>query len=209
MLKYIKQILENRRIRREGGQKTSIFLREKTLENNSVDIGLYSYGSCFNAEFNTGGFVKIGRYCSFGPNVRYFGGNHPMCNASMSPYFYQNAWAKPISDVVVTDIERSALEIGNDCWIGYGVTILPNCRFIGNGAVVGAGSVVTKDVPPYSVVVGNPAKIVKYRFDFETINIIEDSKWYELPPEKLLDYYEYINNPKEFAFRCKKALSRS
>ena len=202
MIDYIKKRIENYRIRKEGGQRTSSYLREKTLREHKVSIGLYSYGSCFDSTFNTGGSVTIGRYCSFGPQVRYFGGNHPINYVSMSPFFYQNSWAKTVSQVKVKDIERNSLEIGNDCWIGYNVIILSGCHSIGNGAVIGAGSVVTKDVPPYSIVAGNPAKVIRYRFDQKTIEMLEESKWYQLQPDELLEYYDYINTPDEFVRHC-------
>ena len=72
---------------KEGGEKYSITLRKKCKENKKVDIGLYTYGSCFEPGFNVGGTVKIGRYCSFAGNVKYYGGNHPMHYVSMSPFF--------------------------------------------------------------------------------------------------------------------------
>ena len=73
------------------------------------------------------------------------------------------------------------LEIGNDVWIGNRAIILGKVRSIGNGAVIGAGAVVTKDVPAYTVVGGNPARILKYRFDEATICKLEDLRWWELP----------------------------
>lgn len=168
-----------------------------------VTVGMYTYGSCFDSNFNTGGKIEIGNYCSFGPNVRYFGANHPINYVSMSPYFYQKKWSEKIADIKVSDVKRNKLVIGNDCWIGAGVTILSRCHYIGNGAVVGAGSIVTKDVPPYSIVVGNPAKVIGYRFENDIISIIENSKWYNKRPEELLEFYEDIDNQKVFCEKLK------
>lgn len=193
----IKRKINNIIIRRQGGQATSTLLRE-IAKTKKVCIGMYSYGSCFSDEFNTGGEVEIGRYCSFGPNVRYFGGNHPLEYVSMSPYFYQQTWSMKFSNIKVKDIERSKLIVGHGCWIGANAIILSGCHKIGNGAVVGAGAVVTKDVPPYSVVVGNPARVIKFRFDEESIKMIEESKWYELSPDKLLEQYDSIDDAKTF-----------
>ncbi|MBR3614186.1 MAG: CatB-related O-acetyltransferase [Clostridia bacterium] len=159
----------------------------------NVDVGLYSYGGCFDQSFNLGGKVTIGRYCSFAANIRYFGANHPMNYVSMSPYFYNKKFSPNVKD-----IERKHLIIGNDCWIGYGVIITNKCTKIGNGAVIAAGSIVTKDVPPYAVVAGNPARIIKYRFDEEIINEIENSKWWEHTPDECLRYYNLIDKPLEF-----------
>lgn len=89
MLKLkVGEYLQKRRIRDEGGEKTSDTLRKNTLQEHGVDVDLYTYGSCFEPDFNVGGKVKIGRYCSFGANVHYFGANHPVDHAVMSAYFY-------------------------------------------------------------------------------------------------------------------------
>ena len=178
---------------RTGGQQESMFIRDLTRKKYKVDVGLYSYGGCFEKEFNLGGQVTIGKYCSFASNIRYFGANHPMNFVSMSPYFYNKSFSENVKDV-----ERAHIKIGNDCWIGYGVIITNKCSTIGNGAVVAAGAVVTKDVPPYAIVAGTPARIIRYRFDEETIKIIEESKWWEYPPTKCLKYYDLIDKPVEF-----------
>ncbi len=192
---FLKIYLNKKKIMRQGGEKTSTLLREIIWKKNKVKIGLHTYGGCFSDEFNLGGQVEIGRYCSVGPNVHYFGANHPMNYASMSPYFYQKSWGGES----VTDIQRHKLVVGNDCWIGASSIITCNCKKIGNGAVIGAGAVVTKDVEPYSIVAGNPARVIKYRFDEETITLLEKSKWYDLEPDTLLKFYEYIDSPKVFA----------
>lgn len=181
---------------KEGGDKTSSTLREYIREKCKVDVGMYTYGGCFDTRFNVGErYVKIGRYCSLGQNIRCFGANHPTEHAVMSAYFYNALW----SGLPVKDVPRSSLEVGHDVWIGYGTIITSKCNKIGNGAVIGAGSIVTKDVPAYSIVVGSPAKILKYRFNQETIDLLERSKWWEYTPENLMNYYDLINNPKEWA----------
>lgn len=188
----IKTLIANK----TGGMFKSQLLRDYTKEQFKVDIGLYSYGACFNADFNNGGSVTIGRYCSFSSNVHYFGAAHPMEYVAMSPYFYNPALSN-----CVKDVPRAHLKVGNDCWIGFNVIITNNCSKIGNGAVIAAGAVVTKDVPPYSIVAGVPAKVIRYRFDKQTIQMIENSKWWEKTPEECLKYYDYIQLPEEFCRR--------
>lgn len=182
-------------IEKQGGYKTSELARKIAKEKNKCEIGMYTYGSCFDDSFNVGGEVVIGRYTSFGPDVHYFGANHPYKFASMSPYFYQKSWGGG----TVSDIERYKLEVGNDCWIGCGVIITAGCHKIGNGAVIGAGAIVTKDVAPYAIVAGNPARTIKMRFDDQTIEILEKSQWYNMKPDELLQFYSYIDEPNKFA----------
>lgn len=178
---------------KQGGMQESSIIREYSKKYHRVDVGLYSYGGCFLSDFNNGGTVIIGRYCSFASNVHYFGANHPMDHVSMSPYFYNKSFNKDAKDIV-----RNRLEIGNDCWIGFGTIITCGCKKIGNGAVVAAGAVVTKDVPAYAVVAGSPARIIKYRFDEETIEMIEKSKWWEKTPQDCFKFYDKIASPLEF-----------
>lgn len=184
-------------VKREGGEKESETLRQYTKQKYKTAIGKYTYGSCFLPGFNGGGEVSIGRYCSFGGDIHYFGANHPMDHSVMSAYFYN----KKFGGLDVKDVPREKLEIGHDCWIGYGTIIVSSCHKIGNGAVVAAGSVVTKDVPAYAVVGGTPARIIKYRFDEETQKAIEATQWWKKTPEELYAYYQWIDQPQIWAKR--------
>ena len=180
-------------VKHTGHQQESKILREYTSQKYKVDVGMYSYGSCFSKDFNRGGVVSIGRYCSLAADVHYFGANHPLKHVSTSPYFYEKKFGFDVKDV-----PRCSLRIGNDVWCGYGVIITNGCHSIGNGAVVAAGAVVTHDVPPYAVVAGSPARIVHYRFDDKTIRLLEESKWWERSPSELMEYYNDISNPLVF-----------
>ena len=82
--------------------------------------------------------------------------------------------------------------------------ILSKVTHIGNGAVIGAGSVVTKNVEPYTVVAGNPAKVIRRRFDDETASLLEDSMWWTLEPEQLMKLQDAVNDPKAFAEAAKR-----
>ena len=103
----------------------------------------------------------------------------------MHPYFYN-----PALGFGVRDVERNGLNIGHGVWIGYNVLILPGCTSIGNGAVIGAGAIVTHDVESYSIVGGNPASKIKMRFEEGFIEMIEKTQWWNYSPEKLIKYYD-------------------
>ena len=171
-------------------------LRKFYRDQYKTDVGLYSYGGCFNPSFNLGGTVKIGRYCSIAQGVRYYGANHPIEKVAMSAIFYNKAFGFPVHDV-----QRGLLEIGNDVWIGGNVLITCGCKKIGNGAVIGAGAVVTKDVPAYSIVVGVPAKVINYRFSDEVKQKIDNSGWFNQNPQWLMSYYNLMSEPVRFADR--------
>ncbi|OHB75434.1 MAG: hypothetical protein A2Z25_20995 [Planctomycetes bacterium RBG_16_55_9] len=155
-------------------------------------MGLYSYGGCFNT-LNIDSHTKIGRYCSFATGVCRLNGNHPTGFRAMHPYFYN-----PVFGYVQDElIARSKIVIGNDVWIGQNAILLPTVERIGDGAVIGAGAVVTKDVPDFAVVLGNPARVVKYRFSREIIDKIKRQAWWNKDIEELKDHIEEILRPVE------------
>nr|WP_255122738.1 hypothetical protein [Rhodococcus sp. 14-2470-1b] len=91
------------------------------------------------------------------------------------------------------DVDRTACVIGHDCWIGANSIILPGCRSIGIGAVIGAGSIVTKDVPPFAVVAGNPARVIRYRFSHTRIEEIIRSEYWMRGPGDVKMYLDGEN----------------
>ncbi len=190
-----KRFIKKNIIMIEGGEQQSTTLRKYIAKKYKVYVGMYSYGGMFAPDFNIGGVrVSIGCYCSFASGINYYGANHPFSNATMSPYFYNRSFGFDVQD-----IERHSLSIGNDVWIGYGVIITCGCHSIGNGSVIGAGSVVTKDIQPYSIVGGTPAHEIRRRFDDKTITMLEKSRWWELPPNELYLFYDSINKPIKWA----------
>ena len=135
--------------------------------------------------------VEIGRYCSIANDVVIGPSNHPITNFSTHPISYD------VNNYPDKDVKTI---IGNDVWIGTRAIIKRGVK-IGNGAVIASGAVVTKDVEPYAVVAGVPAKLIKYRFDSETIQELQSLEWWNLPKESLyglknLDVKEVIQKLK-------------
>lgn len=119
--------------------------------------------------------INIGKYTSIGTNCSFILSNHNYKFVTTSPSPV-NIWNHKQGNV--SSFCRGDINIGHDVWIGANVTIMDNVN-IGHGAVVGACSVVTKDVPPYAIVAGNPAKIIKYRFTYEQIEKLLKIAWWD------------------------------
>ena len=156
-------------------------------------IGRYSYVGYDSEVIN----CSIGSFCSIANGFIAGGARHPMDWASTSPVFYnvKGGTGYHLGNLHIDQPQKTT--IGNDVWIGNRVIIMQGIT-IGNGSVIGAGAVVTKDVPPYAIVVGCPAKIVRYRFNVDMINKLESSRWWELPDCELKKLAKYINNPELF-----------
>lgn len=154
------------------------------LYSNVLFDGAMGYGSYIAAGSVI--YANIGRYTSIGPNVRTNLGIHPNNPPFVTtcPMFYSTMKQNGHTYVKKNVFKEfsSPISIGNDCWIGDSVFINGNVC-IGDGAIVYAGSVVTKDVPPYAIVGGAPARIIRYRFDEETIQLLLDFKWWDAPQE--------------------------
>jgi virginiamycin A acetyltransferase len=145
------------------------------------EVGDYSYiaGNC------TLTLTKIGKFCSIGPNLVSGFGIHPTNGLSTSPAFYSLAKQCGTTFSKTNKItENLPVTIGNDVFIGMNVTILDGVT-IGDGAIIGAGAVVSKNIPPYAIAVGSPIRIVKYRFDEQTIEDLLKIKWWDFDTEKL------------------------
>ncbi|MGX5857990.1 CatB-related O-acetyltransferase [Dyadobacter jiangsuensis] len=159
----------------------------KNTRLSNCEIGSYSYLS-ENCEFKN---VNVGKFCSIGPNVVVGLGNHPSREfISSHPIFYS-----PHKQCGKTFADKSYFKemhdtiIGNDVWIGANVVIPGGIR-IGDGAIVAAGAVVTKDIPPYAIVGGVPAKIIKFRFDNLTIETLLELKWWDADEARLRDNFK-------------------
>lgn len=166
---------------------------------------------------NDGGYIRddvfIGRYCSIGRRVSIGAGNHPMHSLSTSPSV-RNKIARPYSEtdlaiIGIDKINRSkSTVIMNDIWIGDGSVIVTGVN-VGTGAIIGANSVVVKDVPPYAVIGGCPAKIIKYRFKEEVILDLLLTEWWELSDEQLkllptgnvIQFIDFMKNNNNIKFQ--------
>ena len=183
----------------EGGQLFSETSRKLLKEYAGVDIGIGTYGACFNTDNVTPG-VKIGKYCSVAPGVSMYTRDHPYKYVSTCPIFYNSVLGFVKEDV----IPYGTLEIGNDVWIGRNAAILPSCNKIGDGAVIGAGAVVTHDVPPYAIVSGVPARIMKCRFDEKTISKLEKIKWWDWELSEIIAMKDKFGSIEEFISAAEK-----
>jgi virginiamycin A acetyltransferase len=175
------KVLARLALRLEGGPFRSATARELLRRRYGVEVGAYSYGACLRpGAFPPG--VTVGRYVSMANEVAVFRRNHPVERLSMHPYFY-SARVGPLGH---DTIDAVPLEIGHDAWLGHQCVILPGCRRIGIGAVVGAGAIVTADVPDLTIVTGNPAQVRRRRFPDEVCDAVLESRWWERPVEGLL-----------------------
>jgi acetyltransferase-like isoleucine patch superfamily enzyme len=171
--------------RMENGYFYSKTLRELLAKFHHVDIGPYSYGPILKPGVLPPG-TCVGSYCSVGAEFLVLRQNHRPDLFSQHPFFYNKLLGYVRNDLIPSN-EENSLRIGNDVWIGARVTILPGCCSIGNGAVVAAGAVVSRDVEPYAVVAGVPARVIRRRFGEYVISILEESRWWELSIGELLE----------------------
>jgi len=164
----------------------------------NVSVGDYSYVGIYSHLKN----VRIGKFCSIGPGCLFGWGIHPIHGISTAPMFYSTGKQNGITFSSEDKVEEILpIEIGNDVFIGMNVTILDGVR-IGDGAVIGAGAVVSKDIPPYAVAVGNPIRIIKYRFSQEIIDALLKIRWWEFSEEDLKMVEKNFFNVEEFISKC-------
>lgn len=152
---------------------------------NDSSIGAFSYSGS-NTTIN---FSSIGKFCSLARNVDIGGFDHDYRKVTTMPMFR----FKQLSSGDNPDVgeEKELCKIGNDVWIAAGTQILHKVS-IGDGAVIGGGAVVTKNVPPYAIVAGVPAKIINFRFDEKTIAELLEIKWWDWPEDVVLENIEWM-----------------
>lgn len=161
--------------------------RRRDVMPDFVTVGRHSYG------FNRNIFVRpsakapcsIGAFCAIAPDTLIYGqADHPLHSPSSFPFRSEFFMADAIPAEPLT---RGPVRIGNDVWVCSRAIILSGVS-IGDGAVVGAGAVVARDVPPYAVVAGNPARIMRYRFSPEIIARMLEIRWWDWPDDRIKAY---------------------
>lgn len=179
--------------------KTSCFIKNVITAPNII-VGDYTYydDSVAPTEFEKnnvlfnypefGDKLIIGKFCSIASGTKFIMGsaNHRLGSVTTYPFnVFGGSWQENTPDHMSQLPFKGDTVIGNDVWIGRESIIMPGVK-IGDGAIIAAYSVVTKDVEPYSVVGGNPARFIKKRFNDELIDLLLEFKWWDLPPEKLV-----------------------
>jgi len=161
-------------IKLEKDEYFSVTIRRIFSVYHDIHVGMYSgRGSFVHGNYKPG--TRVGRYSSIYRTALAFNANHPMNTKSTHALFYNPKFGHTEEDLLT----RNQLTIGNDVWIGAGAIILSGVSSIGDGAIIGAGTVLHQDVPPYAVVVGNPGRVVRYRFSQEVIQTLLEEKWWE------------------------------
>lgn len=189
-----------------SGNAKMLFLKEEN-KNEDFVIGEYSYYAKESEDedfFNDNilyyrknhGKLKIGKFCSLANGVKFImaGANHSTNSFSTYPFnMAKKEWHDKIGMTAADMPKKGDTEVGNDVWIGRDAAIMPGVK-IGDGAIIGAKAVVAKDVPAYSVVVGNPARVIKYRFDEDTIDFLKKLQWWNFDKEQLDEAIYYLTN---------------
>lgn len=174
-----------------AGYDKEIYVKP-TIKNPNIIVGDFTYIA--DSEFEShvthhydfiGDKLIIGKFCQIAAGVEFVmnGANHQMNAVSTFPFYTLEGW--DLKPPAASDMPfKGDTVIGNDVWIGQNATILPGVH-IGDGAIIGANSVVASDVEPYSIVVGNPVKLIRYRFDGELTSLLLKFKWWDKPVEEI------------------------
>lgn len=166
-----------------------------------VEMGDYSY-VVHDAQII---YATIGRFCSIASHTRVNPGNHPLERVALNHFTYRaSAYGLGEDEAGFFDWRRShRVTLGHDVWLGHGVIVLPGIS-IGTGAAIGAGAVVTKDIPPFAVVVGNPGRVLRFRFPEAVRESLLRIAWWDWPRERLADALAAMRTlpAEEFCRRC-------
>lgn len=168
--------------------KYTYYVKEKANEDFEEDCVLYNKED--RAKLIFGSFTSIAN----GVRIIMPAANHSMNSISTYPFMaIKKDWYERASMRAEDMPVKGDTVIGNDVWIGRGATIMPGVK-IGNGAVIGSMAVVAKDVPDYAIVAGNPARLIRYRFDQETIDFLNDLEWWDFSDEQIDEAIPFLTN---------------
>ncbi len=177
-----------RRIRRFDDRWDS-FTRELMREMFDIEIGRYTYGA-YRIDESIASGTRIGSFCSVGPSVRLGGANHPLSYVSTHPFLYlANRGFVAEDDEALLGEGNAPVLIEDDVWLGANAMVLPGVR-IGRGAVVAGGAVVTTSVPPYAIVAGVPARVMRLRFPEEKAARLATIDWPAWSDERIRDHLD-------------------
>ena len=163
-----------------------------TIKNPNIIVGDFTYFSDLDFEKHVthhydfiGDKLIIGKFCQIAAGVEFVmnGANHQMNAVSTFPFYIFESWEQQVPPLSEMPLKGDTI-VGNDVWIGQNATILPGVH-IHDGAIIGLSSVVASDVPPYTIVAGNPAKEIRKRFDDELINLMLEFRWWDLSIEEI------------------------
>lgn len=166
-----------------------IFFTNRKPRYKRYQVGDWTYGAPAIIDFGDGGFLKVGSFCSIAGDVAILlGGEHRLDWVTTYPFNTVCPEAQPFQG---HPRSKGPVVIGNDVWIGHAATILSGVT-IGDGAVVAARSVVVKSVPPYGIVGGNPARLLRYRFSEDQIAALLEIRWWDLAIEKVREAWPLL-----------------
>lgn len=148
-----------------------------------IKVGRFTYGRAQFMIWDESERIEIGAFCSIADEVIIFGGGEHNSNW-ITTFPLRIAFNEPLANRDGHPATKGVTKIGNDVWLGFRAVVLSGVT-IGDGAIIGAGSVVTKDVPPYSIAAGNPAKIIRYRFPKDQIENLLKIQWWNWEIEKI------------------------
>lgn len=198
--RIIKKIPGSAIINTRVPQTSKIEARSTVIDSS---LGGYSYAGYGCTIIN----CEMGNFTSVADNVKIgLGDEHPLHWASTSPAFYYGRDSIP-KDLAAKEYDPQGplTKIGNDVWIGTGSYIKAGVS-IGDGAVIGMGSIVTRDVPPYAVVAGTPAKLIRYRFDEEVRERLIRTEWWNLPKNRIRELAKNIDDVEMFISKAEESL---
>lgn len=163
-------------------QNPNIIVGDWTYYDDPVNVLNFKQNVLYHHDF-IGDKLIIGNFCQIATAVKFImgGASHDLSGFSSFPFVTFNQYWP---EIPVAHVSKKDTVIENDVWIGYDALIMPGIT-IGNGAIVGSRAVVTKDVEPYAIVVGNPARVIRKRFDDDTIDMLLQLQWWNWPIDKI------------------------